>query len=107
MGNGRPPHLIPNLNINLKIEMPKRKSRSEMRLLNTLQMKYYGTNFTEHAGDVSHMPINFALIEDLPDAASVTAEKLDEVITDYVKSLPDHGAWPDFVLGGDDREAIQ
>ena len=37
------------------------------------------------------------------DPESVTADKLDEVITNYVKSMPDLGAWPNFALGGDDR----
>ena len=36
MGNGSPTHLSANLNFNLQIEMPKRKSRSETGLLNTL-----------------------------------------------------------------------
>ena len=37
MGNDSPPHLSPNLHLNLEIKMPKRKSRSEMGLLNPLQ----------------------------------------------------------------------
>ena len=69
-------------------------------------MKYYGTNFTEHAGDISHMPANFALIEDLPDAESVTAENLDKVIGDYISSMPDNGAWPNFVLGNHDKSRV-
>ena len=40
MGNDRPPNLSPNLHFNLQTKMPKRKSRSEMGLLNTLQKKY-------------------------------------------------------------------
>ena len=66
------------------------------------RIKFYGTNFTEHAGDIAHMPMNFALIEDLPDAPSVTAQKLDDTISNYVESLKqqaDPGAWPNFVLG--------
>ena len=39
MGNDSP-HLSPNLHFNLQIKMPKRKLRSETRLLNTLQDKY-------------------------------------------------------------------
>ena len=35
--NDSPPHLRLNLHFNLQIKMPKRKSRSEMGLLNTLQ----------------------------------------------------------------------
>ena len=69
-------------------------------------VKFYGTNFTEHAGDIAHMPTNFALIDELPDADSVTADNLEEVITDYMESLPDPGAWPNFVLGGDDRPRV-
>ena len=38
MGNDSPLHLSPNLHFNLKIEMPKRKLRSEMGLLNSLQV---------------------------------------------------------------------
>ena len=37
MGDDSPPPLSPNLHFNLQIELPKRKSRSEMGLLNTLQ----------------------------------------------------------------------
>ena len=37
------------------------------------------------------------------DPESVTAGKLNEVITNYVESMPDLGAWPNFALGGDDR----
>ena len=37
MGNDSPPHLSPNSNFNLPIKMPKRKSRSEIGLLNSLQ----------------------------------------------------------------------
>ena len=40
MGNDSPPHSIPNLHFNLQIKMLKRKSRSEMGLLNTLQRSY-------------------------------------------------------------------
>ena len=29
-------------------------------------IKFYGANFTEHAGDIAHMPTNFVLIEELP-----------------------------------------
>jgi len=66
------------------------------------RIKFYGTNFTEHAGDIAHMPMNFALIEDFPDAPSVTAQKLNDTISNYVESLKqkaDPGAWPNFVLG--------
>ena len=69
-------------------------------------IEYYGTNFTEHAGDISHMPANFMLIEDLPDAESVTAENLDKVIGDYMRSMPDPGAWPNFVLGNHDKPRV-
>ena len=37
MGNDSPPHSSPNLHLNLKFKMLKRKLRSEMGLLNTLQ----------------------------------------------------------------------
>ena len=37
------------------------------------------------------------------DPESVTADKLNEVITNYVESMPNLGAWPNFALGGDDR----
>ena len=37
--NDSPPHLSPNLRFNLQIKMPKRKSRSETGLLNTLQVE--------------------------------------------------------------------
>ena len=69
-------------------------------------IKFYGTNFTEHAGNIAHIPTNFALIDEIPDAGSVTADKLDEVITEYRESLPDPGAWPNFILGGDDRSRV-
>jgi alpha-glucosidase len=39
-------------------------------------MEYYGTNFTEHAGSISHMPMNFAFIEELNSATDVTADKV-------------------------------
>ena len=38
MRNGSPPHLSPNLYFNLQLRMPIDKLRSEMGLLNTLQM---------------------------------------------------------------------
>ena len=38
MRNGSPPHLSPNLHFNLQLRMPIDKLRSEMGLLNTLQM---------------------------------------------------------------------
>ena len=37
MGNDSPPYFSPNLHSILQIQMPKRKLRSEMELLNTLQ----------------------------------------------------------------------
>ena len=37
MGNDSPPHLNPNFHFNVQMKMLKRKSRSEMGLLNTLQ----------------------------------------------------------------------
>ena len=37
MGNESPLHLSTNLHFNFQIKVPKRKSRSEMGLLNTLQ----------------------------------------------------------------------
>ena len=27
--------------------------------------KYYGTNFTEHAGDISHLPLNLDFVNEL------------------------------------------
>jgi hypothetical protein len=40
-------------------------------------MDYHGTNFfSEHAGSISHMPMNFALIEELSNAKGVTAYKV-------------------------------
>ena len=77
-----------------RILMTKSKLANDADLI-----KFYGTNFTEHAGDISHMPMNFALIDDLPDAESVTAQNLDDVVSSYVKSMPNPGAWPNFVLG--------
>ena len=38
MGNDSPSRLSPNFHFNLQIEMPKRKLRSKMRMLNTLQL---------------------------------------------------------------------
>jgi len=72
-------------------------------------IKFYGTNFTEHAGDISHMPMNFDLIDDLPNAESVTAQKLNNTIGSYVESLKkqaDPGAWPNFVLGVNDKRRV-
>ena len=40
MRNGSPPHLSANLHFNLQIKIPKRKLRSEMGLLNTLQRPF-------------------------------------------------------------------
>ena len=37
---------------------------------------YYGKNFTEHAGDISHMPLNFGLIENFKSEGDVTADKV-------------------------------
>ena len=69
-------------------------------------IRFYGTNFTEHAGDISHMPMNFALIDDLPNAESVTAKTLDDVISSYLKSMPNRGAWPNFVLGVAEKRRV-
>ena len=40
---------------------------------------YYGTNFTEHAGDIAHMPLNFGLIENFKTKEDVTAEKVSNL----------------------------
>ena len=47
MENDSPPHLSSNLHFNSEIKMPKRKSRSIMGLLNTLQ--FYPVAMSESA----------------------------------------------------------
>ena len=41
MENDSSPHLSPNLHLNVQIKMSKGKSRSEMGLLNTLQIEMW------------------------------------------------------------------
>ena len=41
MENDSSPHLSPNLHLNVQIKMPKGESRSEMGLLNTLQIEMW------------------------------------------------------------------
>ena len=50
MGIANPPHLSPNFHFNLQTKMPKRKSKSEIRLLNTLQEEL----FPRHLCTVEH-----------------------------------------------------
>lgn len=38
--------------------------------------KYYGTEMSDHAGDISHMPLNFALVEELSKPEDVSPKKV-------------------------------
>ena len=53
MGNDCPPLLSPNFNFNLQIKMPKHKSRSEMGLLNTLQVDGELLSQLEKGGNIN------------------------------------------------------
>ncbi len=77
---------------------------TEAYLSNADLKDYYGTNFTDHSGDASHMPINFGLL-DFKNRGDVTAEKLNKSITEYLEALPDN-AWPNFNLGNHDNERL-
>lgn len=39
-------------------------------------MAYYGENFTAHAGDISHMPLNYNFTKSLKSPADVTVAKV-------------------------------
>lgn len=49
---------------------------TEAYLSNEDLLDYYGTNFTEHAGDVSHLPLNFGMTEAFKAPSDVTAVKV-------------------------------
>ena len=51
MGNDSPPHLSPNLHFNLQIKMIKHKLRSQVGLLNTLQIGSMASNFLENPNE--------------------------------------------------------
>ena len=64
MGNGSPPHMSPNL----EIKMPKRKSRSEMGLLNTLQLSDLASGRSTKSLE-SEQQIHLALFGDMPQVS--------------------------------------
>ncbi len=39
-------------------------------------VKYYGSNFSDHSGDASHVPINFAFVDKFNSESVLTAEKV-------------------------------
>ena len=80
MGNDTTPHLNPNLNFNLQIKIPKRKLRSEMGLLNTLQT----------ASVLARLRIRH--VRDGPQAAADAAAETATVIVVVVLHLRDVGA---------------
>ncbi len=67
---------------------------------------YYGKNFSAHSGDISHMPVNFGLI-DLVSVPGLTADKLNASIRDYLdEAIPHPGAWPNFNVGNHDKSRV-
>lgn len=51
---------------------------TEAYLPNKELVKYYGTNFTEHSGDISQLPLNFGFISDFNSPEDVTAAKVTD-----------------------------
>ena len=43
---------------------------------NDALVKYYGTNFTDHSGDISQMPLNFGFISNFAKPSDVTPKKV-------------------------------
>ena len=64
----RPPHLSPNLYFNLQIKMPKLRSRSEMGLLNTLQLSDLASGRSTKSLE-SEQQIHLALFGDMPQVS--------------------------------------
>ena len=60
-------------------------------------MDYYGTNFTAHAGDIAHMPINFDFAKAFNEPRDITPEKVQSVIKEYLNTIPESG-WANFHL---------
>ena len=58
---------------------------------------YYGTNFSAHAGDIAHMPINFNFAEAFIEPRDVNPEKVRSVIKEYLTAIPENG-WANFHL---------
>ncbi len=50
---------------------------TEAYLSNEDIVEYYGTNFTDHSGDISHMPINFGLVEATNNENLATPENVN------------------------------
>merc|ERR1719376_478866 len=84
--------------------------------------KYYG-EIDEQIGDVSHMPLNFGLIEKFDSEESATAQKVYQAVTEYMDGLPmevedlesnlvktNHtalkGAWSNFNTGNHDNSRM-
>ena len=65
MGIDSPPHLSPNLHFNLQIKMSKRKSRSKMGLLNTLQFVPLGHNIPEVLVNIPGLDVDHLTEADL------------------------------------------
>lgn len=55
---------------------PFRIMMTEAYLSNDALVKYYGTNFTDHSGDISQMPLNFGFISNFAKPSDVTPKKV-------------------------------
>lgn len=67
--------------------------------------KYYGSNFTEHSGDISHLPLNFAMIRQFKTKGDATASNMEAVLKSYLSGLP-AAAWPNNNMGNHDTSRI-